>query len=195
MLRQGKLPGVAGARVETRRLSVELGQHCSHAGAHFHNERDPDGWGWEQCRRPPGASWRPLKLRGSKTETWIFYGACKWGGQRDNGSLGWICDRSWWILGSVRVSWLSVVGASPGWLRPSPGPFGCHRHWGCTQRTAPWSSVTHTSKASVRGGVSWVVPRPAWRGGDVWPGSGIKSGCHRCTLWQICGETTRTPRS
>ncbi len=42
-LRQGKLPEVVGARVETKRLSVELGQHCSHVGSggvHFHNERE-----------------------------------------------------------------------------------------------------------------------------------------------------------
>ncbi len=42
-LRRGKLLGVEGARMETRRLSVELGQHCSHAGGggvHLHNEQD-----------------------------------------------------------------------------------------------------------------------------------------------------------
>ncbi len=41
-LRRGKLPGVVGARVETRKLPVELGQHCFHAsggGVHFHNGR------------------------------------------------------------------------------------------------------------------------------------------------------------
>ncbi len=72
-------------------------------------------------RRP---SWRPLELWVSKTEIWVFCGAWKWGGQRENWSHGWICDRSWRILGSVGVPWLTVVGASPGWLGPSPGPFG-----------------------------------------------------------------------
>ncbi len=46
-LRRGKLQGVVGARVEMRRLSVELEQHCSHAGGggvHFHNEREMGIW-------------------------------------------------------------------------------------------------------------------------------------------------------
>ncbi len=44
-LRRGKLPGEESARMETRRLSVVLGQHCSHAGGggvHFHNKREFD---------------------------------------------------------------------------------------------------------------------------------------------------------
>ncbi len=46
-LRRGKLPGVVGTRIEMRRLSVELGQHCSHAGGggvHFHNEQEIGIW-------------------------------------------------------------------------------------------------------------------------------------------------------
>ncbi len=42
-LRRGELPGEEGARMETRRLSMVLGQQCSHAssgGVYFYNKRE-----------------------------------------------------------------------------------------------------------------------------------------------------------